>query len=274
MYTILANAVYFSTVFLIIVILLAIAASCEPLRYYVKFAFIIIATAIPASMHWPFMLLRIGDWRNALLLTWIVKTAVKLIGLRFEIRGKENIVKDSGSIVLINHQIVGELWHLLERCAAVVKKELIYYGTFGLAAWLSGTIFVDRENSKAQAKMNAIVKHIKDVKANVLIYPEGHRHSNFTLLPFKKGAFHLAIDTQLPIQPVIVSKYYFLNSKRKIFNSGTSYINILPAIPTKGLTKEDLPKLMEDTYRIMNKRFTETSQEAINEHINSFEDGK
>lgn len=54
----------------------------------------------------------------------------------------------------------------------------------------------------------------------VLFFPEGKRHSGNTLIPFKKGPFHLAITSQVPILPVIVSKYFFLNSKSKRFGSG------------------------------------------------------
>ena len=53
-----------------------------------------------------------------------------------------------------------------------------------------------------------------------------------------------------------------------LFNfSGTSYITILPAIPTTGLTKEDLPQLIEKTYEIMNKVFQETTQEVLKKHV-------
>lgn len=58
-------------------------------------------------------------------------------------------------------------------------------------------------------------------QAKLLLFPEGKRHANSKLMPFKKGAFHLAIESQTPIQPVVVSKYYFLNDKKKKFDSGT-----------------------------------------------------
>ncbi|XP_003704528.2 1-acyl-sn-glycerol-3-phosphate acyltransferase beta-like isoform X2 [Megachile rotundata] len=281
MYNLLQNVVYYSMGFLIVLILLTIVASCETLRYYIKFCSFGAASAIPTSIQWPFMFLRIKDWRNALLSARCLRTCVKLLGVSFHVRGKENIVKDTGSIVLMNHQsildltVLAELWPVLERCTVISKKEIFYLGLFGLASWLWGTIFIDRKNSKeAQKGINSTAERIKSIKANVLIFPEGHRHSNSTLLPFKKGAFHLAIESQIPIQPVVISKYYFLNSKLKIFNSGTSYITILPPISTKGLTKEDLPKLIEDTYKIMNNSFMETSQETINEHINTLKDEK
>lgn len=52
------------------------------------------------------------------------------------------------------------------------------------------------------------------------MFPEGTRHSGRELLPFKKGAFHVAIASQTCIQPVVVSRYYFVDAERHIFNKG------------------------------------------------------
>jgi len=53
------------------------------------------------------------------------------------------------------------------------------------------------------------------------MFPEGTRNGSATLLPFKKGAFHVAIASQAPIQPIVVSRYHFLDDRKKVFNSGT-----------------------------------------------------
>jgi len=60
-------------------------------------------------------------------------------------------------------------------------------------------------------------------KQNVYIFPEGTRSysTKAELLPFKKGAFHLAVQAQVPIVPVVVANYSnILNIKAKIFNAG------------------------------------------------------
>lgn len=46
------------------------------------------------------------------------------------------------------------------------------------------------------------------------MFPEGTRSMADELLKFKKGAFHLAVSSQCPIQPVVVKKYSFLGSKK------------------------------------------------------------
>ena len=50
---------------------------------------------------------------------------------------------------------------------------------------------------------------------------------------------------------------------------GKSYITILPAIPTKGMTKADLPQLIEQTYEVMNSMYKESTQEALADHMES-----
>lgn len=54
--------------------------------------------------------------------------------------------------------------------------------------------------------------------------------------------------------------------------SGNSYITILPPIPTAGMTKDDLPKLMEQVYTIMNKTFVESTHECLADHIGSLKE--
>ncbi|XP_008547800.1 1-acyl-sn-glycerol-3-phosphate acyltransferase alpha [Microplitis demolitor] len=253
----------------LLIILVIICTVSEAARYRAKFTAYIFSSFVFASTPIPLMLFRPGDWRNALIPAWLLKHFSRMIGCNFILIGKENIVKDTGAVILINHQscldviVLAELWPVLERCTVIAKKAVLYLGSYGLASWLWGTIFIDRKNSNAHNKVNSTVEIINKRKARVLFFPEGTRHSNNTLMPFKKGAFHVAIDSQIPIQPVVVSKYYYINHNLKRFNSGVNYISILPPIPTKGMTKNDIPSLMEKAYKVMNEEFQQKTQEAI-----------
>lgn len=62
------------------------------------------------------------------------------------------------------------------------------------------------------------------VQTNVWIFPEGTRghEADISLLPFKKGAFYMAVQAGVPIVPVVISNYYDLYSaKEKRFDAGT-----------------------------------------------------
>lgn len=95
---------------------------------------------------------------------------------------------------------------------------------------LSKSVFIDRGNSKtARAAFDGAANYMRNQKQNVFIFPEGTRSyaEGPELLPFKKGAFHLAVQAQVPIVPIAVANYSnVLNIKKKVFNSGT--------IPVKG----------------------------------------
>lgn len=116
------------------------------------------------------------------------------------------------------------LWPVIGRATVVAKKELLYAFPFGLAAYLWGTLYIDRSNkTDALHKLGQESRAIRDNAAKLLFFPEGTRHQGDALLPFKKGAFHIAVQSGSAIQPVVVSRYWFLNSKRKIFGRGKMY---------------------------------------------------
>lgn len=62
---------------------------------------------------------------------------------------------------------------------------------------------------------------ILNLQTKIWLFPEGTRNKDFTkLLPFKKGAFNIAVAAQVPIIPVVFSPYYFINRNKNIFNKG------------------------------------------------------
>lgn len=85
----------------------------------------------------------------------------------------------------------------------------------------------------------------------MFIYPEGTRNKERGMLPFKKGAFKTAIMGQVPIIPLVISPYYFINPKKHIFDRGHIIVEALAPIPTAGLKDSDHEMLMEKTRNAM-----------------------
>jgi len=113
----------------------------------------------------------------------------------------------------------------------IAKKEIFWLWPFGLGSWLWGTVFIDRLHpDRAQKDLNMAGAHIKTGKARIVIFPEGTRHRGDELLPLKKGAFHLALAANCPIQPVIVNSYAFLNHKPRKFECGWYSIDIISVL--------------------------------------------
>lgn len=94
-----------------------------------------------------------------------------------------------------------------------------------------------------------------------MMFPEGTRNSKRELLPFKKGAFKLAIIGQVPIIPVVISPYYFIEHKERRFDKGHIIIKALEPIPTKGMVDEDCEKLMRITQSRMEEEYTNLGKE-------------
>lgn len=109
---------------------------------------------------------------------------------------------------------------------------------------LSGTFFLDRSNrEKAVKTLNKALQELKEKKRGLYMFPEGTRSyaQKPMLLPFKKGAFHLAQQGGIPIIPIIVSNTSSLvNHKTKTFQSGEITIQVLEPMSTDNLKPEDV----------------------------------
>ncbi|XP_036339268.1 1-acyl-sn-glycerol-3-phosphate acyltransferase alpha isoform X2 [Rhagoletis pomonella] len=240
-------------------------------RYYFKFFIYYGIVSINSIILIPAFLLRPFDVRNLLWASTFCHRVSTLIGLRWELRGKEHLEKEQACIIVANHQssldILGmfEIWHVMNKCTVVAKRELFYAWPFGLAAWLAGLIFIDRvRGEKARNTLNAVNSRVKKEKIKLWVFPEGTRRNTAELHPFKKGAFHMAIDEQIPILPVVFSSYCsFLNDKMKILNAGNIIITAMPPISTTNLTKDDLPELMERVHRQMALTLRQASAEVL-----------
>lgn len=96
----------------------------------------------------------------------------------------------------------------------------------------------------------------------MFIYPEGTRNKNRGLLPFKKGAFKTAIMGQVPIIPVIMSPYYFIDGKKLTFDNGHIIVKALDPIPTTGMVDADHELLMEKTRSVMLAEYEKIAAEV------------
>lgn len=159
----------------------------------------------------------------------------------------------------------------MNKCTVVAKRELFFAWPFGLAAWLCGLIFINRmQSDRARDQLRQATTNIKNKKIKLWIFPEGTRRNTGNLHPFKKGAFHVAIDAQIPILPVVFSSYRtFLDDNNKRLDSGKIIISTLPPISTVGLTKTDLDSLMSHTYDSMDKEYQLNTKEVVDQTTRS-----
>ncbi|XP_068730144.1 1-acyl-sn-glycerol-3-phosphate acyltransferase alpha-like isoform X2 [Montipora capricornis] len=163
-----------------------------------------------------------------------------------------------------NHQSSLDMFPILkatpQRTSFLAKRELILAPLFGAAAWLYGVIFINRGNAKsARDVMARTAQEVVDKKINLWIFPEGTRSQTGTLLPFKKGAFHLAQQAQLPIVPLVLYDYSSIfNKMSKTFTTGIIRGKVLSPISTEGLAINDISELTERVREKMLKVFHES----------------
>ena len=120
---------------------------------------------------------------------------------------------------------------------------------------LSKTVFIERKSrTQAVAAFDAAAEQMHKNRQSVYIFPEGTRsyYDHPDLLPFKKGAFHLAVQAQVPIIPIAIANYSnVLDVRRKLFRPGTIPVRVAKPIVTKGKTKEDVDDLIKETRDVM-----------------------
>lgn len=120
---------------------------------------------------------------------------------------------------------------------------------------MSKTVFIERKSrAQAQSALAGAAKAMHTHKQSVWMFPEGTRsyYDHPDLLPFKKGAFHLAIQAQVPVIPIVASNYSnILDVRRRVFNAGAIPVKVLEAVETKGMTSEDVDGLLERVRNMM-----------------------
>lgn len=156
-------------------------------------------------------------------------------------------------------------------CSVTAKSSLKWMPFLGQFMALSKTVFINRTSrSAALAAFSSAADTMHTEQQSVFIFPEGTRsYANTpTLLPFKKGAFHLAVQAQVPIVPVVVANYAnVLDVKKRRFQSGRVPVSVLEPVETKGLGKDDVDALVERVQRDMAEELVRLSKVAEREGV-------
>ncbi|XP_781558.2 1-acyl-sn-glycerol-3-phosphate acyltransferase alpha [Strongylocentrotus purpuratus] len=240
-------------------------------KYYAKMTLYYTLLQIQALIIIILSLPRPRDPSNHRWASMLLSNTNGLFGIRAEVRGLHHLDYNKPAIVVANHQSSIDLMSMFsfgvwpKRCVVLGKKELLFFGPFGVSLYLCGTVFVDRLNpEKARSTMEKTAQHIKDKNIKVWIFPEGTRNRETGLLPFKKGAFHLAVQAQVPVIPIVFSSYSdFYSHREKRFGTGKFTITVLPPVSTEGKTSEDVNELTETVRKQMLTTYNETSMQRM-----------
>ncbi|AKU91844.1 lysophospholipid acyltransferase family protein [Vulgatibacter incomptus] len=136
-------------------------------------------------------------------------TVLAASGVRYVVRGLDRFDHDRQFIIASNHQSLLDPPIVL--CAApqkvrfVAKRSLFHIPIFGQAIWAAGNVPIDRRRSEdATRRLEELGRRVgKDL--SILFFPEGTRSVDGSLLPFKRGATMMALQTGLALLPVAVA---------------------------------------------------------------------
>ena len=193
--------------------------------------------------------------------------ALKLLGIKMEIENKELLQNMDPSVVIANHQSNLDLFvHggvIPKRTVSVGKKSLKYLPFFGQVYWLSGNIMIDLSKSRESINaMSETTEALKHKNTSIWVFPEGTRDGGNLLLPFKKGAFHMAHQANAPIIPICASNYpKHIDLNR--WRAGKVVVRILPPIQTRLAEDADLSLIMEEVHTSMAATIDELNQKAL-----------
>jgi HAD superfamily hydrolase (TIGR01490 family) len=173
-----------------------------------------------------------------------------LAGVRLDVTGAGHLATRP-AVFLFNHQsqldvlILAKL--LRSGFTGVAKKELANHPGFGLAFRLADVAFVDRGHAERARQALAPAVHKLQEGVSLVIAPEGTRSATPALGPFKKGAFHVAMQAGVPVVPIVIRNAGELMWRNaSTIRPGSVQIAVLPPIPTDGWTASTIDEHVRD----------------------------
>jgi 1-acyl-sn-glycerol-3-phosphate acyltransferase len=150
-------------------------------------------------------------------------------------------------VVVSNHESFADILlisHLPWEMKWLSKAELFRIPIMGWMMWLAGDVPVKRGFGPSALEAMARCRQALDNRVSVMIFPEGTRSKTAELLPFKDGAFRLAIEAGVPILPLAVSGTATALRKHDWrFGRSDAEVRVLEPVETAGLTIRDIPDL-------------------------------
>jgi 1-acyl-sn-glycerol-3-phosphate acyltransferase len=217
--------------------------------WLIFFPLVIILTLLFSALTIIFAALVNPEWASRVFAATWGKLLALLTPVFVTVVGSEHAHREQSYVVAINHQSQYDIlvvygWLKLD-LKWVIKQELRKIPGIGLGCEKAGHIFIDRRNPKQASKaIRAALARLGN-GVGILFFPEGTRSLDGHLLPFKKGAFRLAMDQDIPVLPVtLVGTRDIMPARSLKPFPGAVRMIIHPAITPRG---KEVDQLMEET---------------------------
>lgn len=184
---------------------------------------------------------------------WLARLWSRVIlgvpGVKLDIKMRVPLDPGRPYIFMPNHASMVDIWAVLIAIPAsfrfMAKKQLSRIPLFGWAMSAGRFIFIDRQNGlAARRSMDEAARRIR-AGQSVVIFPEGTRTRDGRLLPFKKGGFHLAVNSGAAIVPVAIrGSRDVMPRGAALIRAGAVSVEVGEPIPTEGLAPGDRDALI------------------------------
>ncbi|HEY4927602.1 MAG TPA: lysophospholipid acyltransferase family protein [Acidimicrobiales bacterium] len=191
------------------------------------------------------------------LLRWGISIVATLCGVRFDVQGRSALDLPR-SVVVANHSSPMDIPALLWADPDVrfmAAADLFRIPVLAAAMRAVGTVPIDRRNhDRAHDQLDEMVdERLRGAGGDVVVFAEGGIAPAGQRLPFKSGAFSLAIRTTSPLVPVAIhgSDRVLPPRGRLVVRSGVVTVEFLDAIDTSGLTTDDRRVLRDHVHDLV-----------------------
>lgn len=128
--------------------------------------------------------------------------------VRVTVEGRENIDPATSYVFVANHQGAYDIFtvygYLHHQFRWMMKKELRRIPLVGYACEVSGQIYVDKSSPSRLRQTMQRAESLLSKGMSVVVFPEGARTWDGTVRQFKRGAFSLAVEFNLPVVPLTI----------------------------------------------------------------------
>lgn len=185
---------------------------------------------------------------------WIAQSWARWIlwssGCRVDTEGLKYVALDRPQVIASNHaswfDVVAIAAVMPKRFRFIAKKELARVPLFGQAWQAAGHIAIDRRDTQAAvAALAEAGRLMREDNSVVVIFPEGTRSADGELLPFKKGAFMMAVVTGVEVVPTaVVGSRDALPKGRWRVRKGRITVRFAPPVPAAGYHERNRDELV------------------------------
>ncbi len=235
-------------------------------QLFVAFPIILIATILTALITSIGSLFNAHFWGYYPGRIWS-KIVCRILLLPIYVEGRENLDKRQSYVFVANHQGPMDIFliygYLGRNFKWMMKKALRRMPLVGYACEKARHIFVDKSGPKAIKETIDRARQTLQGGTSLVVFPEGSRTFTGHMGLFRKGAFQLADDLQLPVVPVTIDGSFDVLTRM----AGLNFVNrhsmrlIIhkPIYPTSH-SPEDVKQTMEQAYQTIMSELPEKYQ--------------